>query len=50
MANYILRHVDDDLWDKFRARAEREGRALKWLLLELVRYYAKYGMPQPPKK
>jgi hypothetical protein len=46
MANYILRHVNDDLWKRFKARAESDGHALKWVLLELVAYYATNGLPR----
>lgn len=48
MANYILRKVDDSLWTKFRARAEAEGRPLRWIILELIRHYVSNGMPVVP--
>jgi hypothetical protein len=40
MANYILRQFDDALWQRFKARAQGEGRGLRWVLLELIRMYA----------
>ena len=46
MANYILRQVDDQLWQRFRARAAADGHALKWVLLELIRYYTVHGLPR----
>lgn len=46
MANYILRQVDDELWKQFRERATTEGYTLKWLLMELVKSYVKYGLPK----
>ncbi len=40
MATYILRKFDDALWQKFKARAQGEGRGLRWIVLELIRMYA----------
>jgi plasmid stability protein len=48
MANYILRKVDDGLWQSFRARAATDGHSLRWLLLELIRRYAKHGLSSHP--
>jgi plasmid stability protein len=44
MANYILRKVDDTLWQSFRARAQTEGHSLRWLLLELIQRYVNGGL------
>lgn len=46
MANYILRSVDDSLWVKLKKRAESEGHAIKWVLLELIHHYVKNGLPE----
>lgn len=46
MANYILRQVDDKLWKQFRKRAQADGHALKWVILELIKYYAQHGLPR----
>jgi hypothetical protein len=46
MASYILRNVDQGLWAKFRARATAEGHALRWLILTLIDYYVKHGLPK----
>lgn len=50
MANFILRQADDELWAKFRERAQREGRTLRWTVLALIAYYTKHGLPTPPEK
>ena len=44
MANYIFRKVDDILWQAFRARAQREGHSLRWVLLTLVQRYITKGL------
>lgn len=46
MANYILRKVDDELWQQFRTRAQAEGHSLRWVVLELVAYYVRHGLPK----
>lgn len=44
MASYILRDIDPGLWDKFKARALKEGRGLKFVVLRLVELYSKHGL------
>jgi hypothetical protein len=46
MASYILRTVDDELWQRFRARAQTEGHSLRWVILTLIEYYASHGLPK----
>jgi hypothetical protein len=46
MATFILRKVDDTFWGQFRERAAREGFALRWVLLELIGYYIRHGLPK----
>lgn len=46
MASFILRKVDDELWQKFRERARLEGRSLRWLVLTLIEYYIQHGLPK----
>lgn len=46
MPSYILRNVDPELWTKVKARAEKEGHALRWVILQLLVYYAKHGLPK----
>lgn len=43
MAGYILRNVDPELWEQFKARAASEGHALRWILLALIRRYIERG-------
>jgi hypothetical protein len=40
MANYILRRIDEDLWSRFKARAEDDGIPMRVLILRLVEMYA----------
>lgn len=44
MADYIIRNVDDALWRKVKARAESEGRSIRWVIVELLKRYAKDGV------
>ena len=44
MANFILRKVDDQLWSRFRARAQSEGRSLRWIILTLIQRYCDRGL------
>lgn len=46
MASFILRKVEDDLWSKFRERAQREGHTLRWVILTLIAYYIRHGVPK----
>lgn len=43
-SSFILRKVDDALWTKFKARAEQEGRPLRWVVLHLVELYTAVGL------
>lgn len=45
MTDYILRNVEDSTWKKFHARAEKEGRTLRWVLLRLLEHYIRHGLP-----
>jgi hypothetical protein len=46
MPAYILRNIDPELWIKVKARAAQEGRGLRWIILTLVEWYAKHGLPK----
>ena len=52
MPDYILRDVDDATWQRFKARAARDGHSLRWVLLRLVERYANdavfIGGAEPP--
>ena len=42
---YLLRAIDSDLWDRVKARATEEGHSLRWIMVELLTWYEKYGHP-----
>lgn len=46
MASFILRKVEDAIWQKFRARAQSEGRSLRWVILTLIEFYIDHGLPR----
>jgi plasmid stability protein len=39
MATFMLRHIDEQLWNRFRARAAAEGLTTKQLLLRIIEAY-----------
>lgn len=45
MKFYTLRDIPDDLWIRVKQRANQEGRKLRWVILELLKSYADYGLP-----
>lgn len=49
MKFYLLRDIPDDLWVRVKARAEREGHRIRWVILKLLGRYADEGLP-PEKK
>jgi hypothetical protein len=51
MPSYIIRKIDDALWSRVKARAESEGRGqgLRWVLVQLLEYYADNGLPKKAK-
>jgi hypothetical protein len=44
MPAFILRNLDPVLWAAFRQRCLAEGRAQRWVILELVRRYVERGL------
>lgn len=50
MPDYILRNIDRPTWDKFKARAAREGHKLRWVLLKLIGRYVKHGLDKDEEK
>lgn len=42
--DYMLRALDRDLWQTFKARTVREGFTMKGILLRLVRLYLHFGI------
>lgn len=47
MATIMLRHVERDLWDQFRARADAEGVGPRELMLRIMTAYVKTAGPTP---
>lgn len=41
--NYLLREVPGDLWKRVRAKAAREGRSVRFILIEFLRAWVKEG-------
>lgn len=41
--SYVLRRVEPDLWKRVKSRAAYEGRTIRFVILELLRVYAKHG-------
>lgn len=50
MAMYILRNIDDGLWQRFKARAQGEGVPMRALILKLCGMYADGKINLVPKK
>ena len=50
MASFIIRKIDEALWTKVKAQAEKEGRPLRWLLLRLLTLYAAKGLDALERK
>lgn len=46
MTDYPLRKIPDDLWNKVKRRAAREGHTLRWIILKLLACYAEHGLPK----
>jgi hypothetical protein len=48
MPSYIIRQIDTELWNRVKSRAESEGRGqgLRWVLVQLLEYYADHGLPK----
>lgn len=42
--DYIIRKIDDALWRKVKARAEAEGRSIRWVIVEMLKRYVKDGV------
>jgi hypothetical protein len=49
MPSYILRTIDPELWKRVKARAERDGHALRWIILRLLEDYADHGLVNTPE-
>lgn len=42
---YLLRDVADDLWKRVKVRAARDEMSIRDVLIRLLTYYAKHGLP-----
>lgn len=45
MPSYMLRNIEESLWRKVKARAEKDGHPLRWIILTLLTAYANKGIP-----
>ncbi len=43
LTSFILRDIDTKLWKGVKARAEKDGHSLRWVLLALLRTYVEGG-------
>ena len=43
---YMLRNIDPELWSQVKTRAASEGRGLRWIVLYLLAFYARKGLPE----
>lgn len=46
MKFYLLRDIPDELWIRVKKRAAKDGRNLRVIVLRLLEYYAKRGLPE----
>jgi hypothetical protein len=46
MPSFMLRRVDEALWIQFRERVTADGYTPRWVLLELIGYYIRHGLPK----
>ena len=47
MASFVLRHIDEALWQRFKAKAEAENVQIKHILLTLIEAWVKTPTPKP---
>lgn len=43
MPSFIIRKIDQALWDQFKAKAAQEGHALRHVMMSLMGVYARKG-------
>jgi hypothetical protein len=48
LTDYLIRDIDKKLWKQFKERAAKEGRSLRWVLLEFIKSYVTHGLPKDP--
>jgi len=43
VTKYTLRNIDADLWQRVKERAAKEGRPIRFVLMQFLRVYAQHG-------
>ena len=43
---YLLRKIPDDLWIRFKRRCESSGHTIRYVVAQLIAYYADNGFPK----
>lgn len=43
MPNYVLRNIDPELWRQVKTRAASEGRSVRFVLIEFLKAYTRWG-------
>lgn len=46
MKFYLLRDIPDELWIRVKRRAAKDGQNLRFIVLKLLEYFAKHGLPK----
>lgn len=46
---YIVKGIDPDTWQRFKARCHAEGHTVKWVILQLIRAYTTTAPADDPK-
>jgi hypothetical protein len=46
MSSYMLRNMPPELFKAAKDKAATEGHNLKWVILQLLTYYVKAGLPR----
>jgi hypothetical protein len=49
MPTYMMRAIDEKLWNAFKRRADAEGRGLRYVVLRLIELYSKVGLDKMEK-
>jgi hypothetical protein len=46
---YLLKRIPPDLWADVKARAESEGRNVRFVILAMLKHYVKHGLKDGEK-
>ena len=41
---YLLRTIPDDLWARVKARAQKEGHTIRYIIVTLLKQYVRTGL------